>query len=169
MNILPPAEGWKCNDRCKSERAAMRSPSLGLHGSRLEMNVFNMLICLAKTVLNHCVAQKEQEDQETDTCRKPRSLFKTFVNLKALIDAVWAVKERSRSVLVLQRTLHIFKPRQEVLSNFSGILLVCMWFLCKSLCATMLMCKYPQVHVTENIPCASFRCASARCAFFLAP
>ena len=80
------------------------------------MNMLDMLICLANTALHHCVSQNEEEDQETDTCTrsKERLLFRTFVNLKALIDAVCTVKERSRRVLVLQRTLHIFKPRQEV-------------------------------------------------------
>ena len=43
-------------------------------------------------------------------------------------------------------------------------------------CATILMCNYPNVQVSScaysrmgKIPCASFRCASPRCAFLLAP
>ena len=38
------------------------------------------------------MSQNEEEDQETDTCSKDRLLFRTFVNLKALIDAVCTVK-----------------------------------------------------------------------------
>ena len=56
------------------------------------MNMLNMLISLANMALHHCMSQNEEEDQETDTCSKEILLLRTFVDLKALIDAVCTVK-----------------------------------------------------------------------------
>ena len=60
-NILPRAENvtFVVKRASLSERAAVRSPSQGFSRSRLEMHMFNMLICLASTALHHCVSQKE--------------------------------------------------------------------------------------------------------------